>query len=165
MIGTIDEASAFQQVHPQAIYLHEAETYFVRDLDIVKKIAFIEKTNVDYYTQSITETQVKVDREEKSGQWRISPIAFGDVSVTDLTFMFRKIKFGSRDSIGYGKCDLPPQVLETAGMWIEPPGRRPRRGAKVGDGCRPRGCSGYPTSSGRSCPSSSCPTPSISGRR
>jgi len=122
VIGTIDEASAFQQVHPQAIYLHEAETYFVRDLDIDKKIAFIEKTNVDYYTQSITETQVKVDREEKSGQWRICPIAFGDVSVTDLTFMFRKIKFGSRDSIGYGKCDLPPQVLETAGMWIEPPG-------------------------------------------
>ncbi|HSG28756.1 MAG TPA: Zn-binding domain-containing protein, partial [Candidatus Krumholzibacterium sp.] len=121
VIGTIDEASAFQQVHPQAIYLHEAETYFVRDLDIGKKIAFIEKTNVDYYTQSITETQVKVDREEKDGRWRMSRIAFGDVSVTDLTFMFKKIKFGSRDSIGYGKCDLPPQVLETAGMWIVPP--------------------------------------------
>ncbi|MBN2184990.1 MAG: DEAD/DEAH box helicase [Candidatus Krumholzibacteriota bacterium] len=121
VIGTIDEASAFQQVHPQAIYLHEAETYFVRDLDVGKKIAFIEKTNVDYYTQSITETQVKVDREEKNDMWRVSRIAFGDVSVTDLTFMFRKIKFGSRDSIGYGKCDLPPQVLETAGLWLQPP--------------------------------------------
>ncbi|MBN2070537.1 MAG: DEAD/DEAH box helicase [Candidatus Krumholzibacteriota bacterium] len=121
IIGTIDEASAFQQVHPQAIYLHEAETYFVRDLDVEKKIAFIEKTNVDYYTQSITETQVKVDHEEKNSPWRVSRKAFGDVSVTDLTFMFRKIKFGSRDSIGYGKCDLPPQVLETVGMWIEPP--------------------------------------------
>jgi DEAD/DEAH box helicase domain-containing protein len=43
------------------------------------------------------------------------------VSVTSLTFMFRKIKFGSRDSIGYGTCDLPPQVLETAGLWIVPP--------------------------------------------
>ena len=121
VIGTIDEASAFQQVHPQAVYLHEAETYFVRELDVEKKIAFIEKTNVDYYTQSITETQVKVDREEKNGTWRVSRIAFGDVSVTDLTFMFRKIKFGSRDSIGYGKCDLPPQVLETAGLWLQPP--------------------------------------------
>ncbi len=121
VIGTIDGASAFQQVHPQAIYLHEAETYFVRDLDVDKKIAFVEKTNVDYYTQSITETQVKVDREEKSIDWRISRLAFGDVSVTDLTFMFRKIKFGSRDSIGYGKCDLPPQVLETQGLWIVPP--------------------------------------------
>lgn len=121
VIGTIDEASAFQQVHPQAIYLHEAETYIVNDLDTEKRIAFVEKTNVDYYTQSITETQVKVDREEKTGPWRVAERGFGDVSVTDLTFMFRKIKFGSRDSIGFGKCDLPPQVLETAGTWIVPP--------------------------------------------
>jgi DEAD/DEAH box helicase domain-containing protein len=121
VIGTIDEASAFQQVHSQAVYLHEAETYFVRELDIEKKIAFIEKTNIDYYTQSITETQVKVDKEEKNGIWRLCKKAFGDVSVTDLTFMFRKIKFGSRDSIGYGKVDLPPQILETAGTWLTPP--------------------------------------------
>lgn len=121
VIGTIDEASAFQQVHPQAIYLHEAETYFVRDLDTEKKIAFVEKTNVDYYTQSITEVQVKVDREEKSAKWLVSEVSYGDVSVTSLTFMFRKIKFGSRDSIGYGKCDLPAQVLETTGLWIVPP--------------------------------------------
>ena len=40
--------------------------------------------------------------------------------MTSLTFMFRKIKFGSRDSIGYGKCDLPAQVLETTGLWIVP---------------------------------------------
>jgi DEAD/DEAH box helicase domain-containing protein len=121
VIGTIDESSAFQQVHPQAIYLHEAETYFVRDLDTEKRIAFVERTNVDYYTQSITEVQVKVDHEEKRQAWRVSTVAFGDVSVTSLTFMFRKIKFGSRDSIGYGKCELPPQVLETSGMWIVPP--------------------------------------------
>ncbi len=121
VIGTIDESSAFQQVHPQAIYLHEAETYFVNSLDVDKKIAFVEPTNIDYYTQSITETQVKVDREEKARDWRLARVAFGDVSVTSLTFMFRKIKFGSRDSIGYGKCDLPAQVLETAGLWIVPP--------------------------------------------
>jgi DEAD/DEAH box helicase domain-containing protein len=121
VIGTIDEASAFQQVHPQAIYLHEAETYMVDELDTDRKVAMVSRCDVDYYTQSITETQVKVDREEKRDRWRISEIAFGDVSVTDLTFMFRKIKFGSRDSIGYGKCDLPPQILKTAGLWLVPP--------------------------------------------
>ena len=121
VIGTIDEASAFQQVHPQAIYLHEAETYMVDQLDIDRKTAMVSRCDVDYYTQSITETQVKVDREEKREKWRVSELAFGDVSVTDLTFMFRKIKFGSRDSIGYGKCDLPPQILKTAGLWLVPP--------------------------------------------
>ncbi|MDZ7859522.1 MAG: DEAD/DEAH box helicase [Candidatus Krumholzibacteriota bacterium] len=121
VIGTVDEASAFQQVHPDAVYLHQAFTYFVNNLDIDKKVAFVSKCDLDYYTQSITETRVKIDKEEKKDKWKISEIGFGDVSVTDLTFMFRKIKFGSRDSIGYGKCDLPPQILETAGLWIMPP--------------------------------------------
>jgi DEAD/DEAH box helicase domain-containing protein len=34
--------------------------------------------------------------------------------------MFKKIKFGSRDSLGFGALDLPPQTLDTTGMWILP---------------------------------------------
>jgi DEAD/DEAH box helicase domain-containing protein len=52
--------------------------------------------------------------------------------------MFKKIKFGSRDSLGYGSLDLPPLTLLTTGFWIVPPreaygyvreaGRVPREG-------------------------------------
>jgi DEAD/DEAH box helicase domain-containing protein len=45
---------------------------------------------------------------------------WGDLSVTQVTFMFKKIKFGTRDSLGFGALDLPPQTLETTGMWILP---------------------------------------------
>jgi DEAD/DEAH box helicase domain-containing protein len=34
--------------------------------------------------------------------------------------MFKKIKFGSRDSLGFGSLDLPPQTLLTSGMWLVP---------------------------------------------
>ena len=50
----MDELSAFEQIHPEAIYLHDGETYFVSDLQIDKKVAYIEKADVDYFTQSIT---------------------------------------------------------------------------------------------------------------
>jgi DEAD/DEAH box helicase domain-containing protein len=138
VIGTIDGPSAFVEVHPGAIYLHEGETYFVRDLDLEKRIAFVEPVDSDYYTQSITEVQIRIDREELRERWRVSEVIFGDLSVTSVTFMFKKIKFGSRDSIGYGTLDLPPVALETTGMWIVPPaeayryvreaGRVPREG-------------------------------------
>ncbi|MFQ6098788.1 MAG: Zn-binding domain-containing protein, partial [Armatimonadota bacterium] len=48
-------------------------------------------------------------------------LAFGAVRVTALVYMFRKIKFGGRDSIGFGNLDLPPQKLETMATWIMPP--------------------------------------------
>jgi DEAD/DEAH box helicase domain-containing protein len=120
VIGTIDEPGAHQLVHDQAIYMHEAETYFVQRLDLEKKAAFVEKSDMDYYTQSVTEVRVKVDREEMQRPWRDAWVHYGDVSVTHVTFMFRKIKFGSRDSLGYGSLDLPPLTLATTGLWLTP---------------------------------------------
>lgn len=138
VIGTIDEASAHMQVHPEAIYMHGGETYFVSNLDLMKKIAFVEKTDTDYYSQSITEVKIKTEDEELHKKWRLSDAFFGDLSVTSVTFMFKKIKFGSRDSLGYGALDLPPVTLMTSGTWIIPPeeayayvrqsGRVPREG-------------------------------------
>lgn len=120
VIGTIDEPGAFMQLHTQAVYIHHGETYFVTELDLTKKIAFVEKEDTDYYTQSITEVKIKVEKEELKKQWNASDVYWGDMSVTSVTYMFKKIKFGSRDSLGFGALDLPPQTLDTTGMWILP---------------------------------------------
>ena len=120
VIGTIDETSAYMQVHAEAIYMHAGETYFVRELDLEKKIAFVEKIDTDYYTQSITEVKIKIEEEELEKKWRRSECYFGDLSVTSVTYMFKKIKFGSRDSLGFGALDLPAQTLLTNGMWLIP---------------------------------------------
>jgi DEAD/DEAH box helicase domain-containing protein len=120
VIGTIDETSAYMQVHPEAIYMHAGETYFVNTLDLTKKIAFVEKVDTDYYTQSITEVKIKIEQEELEKARQDSECHFGDLSVTSVTYMFKKIKFGSRDSLGFGALDLPPQTLNTSGMWLIP---------------------------------------------
>ncbi|UCG52454.1 MAG: DEAD/DEAH box helicase [Candidatus Latescibacterota bacterium] len=120
VIGTIDETSAHMQVHREAIYMHAGETFFVNELDLVKKIAFVEKVDTDYYTQSMTEVKIKIEEEELEKRWRRSECHFGDLSVTSVTYMFKKIKFGSRDSLGFGALDLPPQTLLTSGMWLIP---------------------------------------------
>lgn len=120
VIGTIDEAGAHMQVHPEAIYMHAGETYFVRSLDLEKKIAFVEKIDTDYYTQSLTEVKIKIEEEELEKKWNRSEVHYGDLSVTQVTYMFKKIKFGSRDSLGFGALDLPPQTLLTSGTWLIP---------------------------------------------
>ena len=120
VIGTMDELSAFEQIHPEAIYLHDGETYFVSDLQVDKKVAYVEKADVDYFTQSIAETRVKIEREDENRKLHDATVAFGDVTVTSLVYMFKKIKFHSRDSIGFGKIDLPSQVMDTAAFWLIP---------------------------------------------
>jgi len=50
VIGQVDRASASWMVHPQAIYLHEGQTYIVEDLDLENSIALLRRTETDYYT-------------------------------------------------------------------------------------------------------------------
>jgi DEAD/DEAH box helicase domain-containing protein len=121
VIGTMDEISALAQLHTHAVYLHGAETFFVENLDLDKKIAFVTKRELDYYTQSIQVSRIMIDETEEETEWRNASIGFGDVTVTTTIPMFKKIKFHSRDSLGFEKLDMPPQSLETVALWLVPP--------------------------------------------
>src|SRR6266540_1072354 len=47
-IGTVDGESALWMVHPGAIYLHEAQSFFVKDLNIEEHIAYLKPIESDY---------------------------------------------------------------------------------------------------------------------
>lgn len=121
VIGTMDEVSALAMLHTHAVYLHGADTYFVESLDFDKKIAFVTKRDLDYYTQSIQTSKIRIDETEDTLSWRNAIVGTGDVTVTTTIPMFKKVKFHSRDSLGFEKLDLPPQSLETVSMWLVPP--------------------------------------------
>jgi DEAD/DEAH box helicase domain-containing protein len=121
VIGTLDELSAYQQLYTEAIYLHDGETYFVKEMNVPQKVSYVEKVDLDYYTQSVTEVQITVSATELEQGWRKAMTGFGEVEVMTKPYLFRKIKFGSRDSIGFGKINLEPQVMETNAFWVIPP--------------------------------------------
>ncbi len=120
VIGTLDEISALSQLHDHAVYLHAADTYFVKKLDLEKKIAFVERKDTDYYTQSVQASQIRIDDKQDEAPGDLSTLGFGDVTVTTSIPMFKKIRFHSRDSLGYEQLELPPQTLETVAMWMAP---------------------------------------------
>lgn len=136
VIGQVDSISAPELVYPGAVYMHEAETYFVEDLDLQNKVAYVRKANVDYYTNAILDASIRitgrqsagvgqrdiVSRQFSSPSSRHSPsVHYGPAVVTWATTGFKKIKFYSLDSIGYGKVNILPQHLETMAFWLVPP--------------------------------------------
>jgi DEAD/DEAH box helicase domain-containing protein len=121
VIGTLDEMSAFFQLHTHAVYLHNGQTYFVDQLDVDRKIATVSQKGLDYYTQAVDETNIKVNDTETEAKWRVSLVCFGEVTVTTMVLMFKKVKFEDRDSIGFENLDLPALPLDTAGCWLIPP--------------------------------------------
>jgi len=138
VIGTMDEVSALSQLHDHAVYLHGADTYFVNKLDLAEKIAFVERRDLDYYTQSVQNSQIRIDETTEQGACGPGTLGFGDVTVTTTIPMFKKIRFHSRDSLGFEQLELPSQTLETVAVWLSPSEEiieaMKREGLVVGEG-------------------------------
>ena len=120
VVGTVDAISALELVYPDAIYLHEGETCFVRELDLEQKVAYVEPRAVDYYTQPVLETQIRVSCELQRRTWRGESVMLGEVTYAWQTVAMKKIRFHSLDAIGYHTLALPKLTLETTGFWFAP---------------------------------------------
>ena len=60
VIGEVDFSSALTTVHPKAIYLHQGEQFHVERMDFDERKAYVKRVSVDYYTDAIRYTQVRV---------------------------------------------------------------------------------------------------------
>ena len=124
VIAEVDFPSALTTVHEKAIYLHGGEQYHVEHLDFKERKAYVKKVDVDYYTDAVRYTQVRVL--EVMDQARVFegrpeiPAAkvHGDVLVRSQVVGFKKIKFFSNENIGAGELELPENEMHTTSYWL-----------------------------------------------
>ena len=125
VIGEVDFISALTTVHEKAIYLHGAEQFHVEHLDFKERKAYVKQVDVDYYTDAIRYTQVRILEiaETAFGLTPDSPRqsnshSHGDVLVRSQVVGFKKIKFFTNENIGSGKLELPENEMHTTSYWI-----------------------------------------------
>ncbi|MDR7420665.1 MAG: DEAD/DEAH box helicase [Armatimonadota bacterium] len=120
-LGTVEEARAFEQVHPGAIYLHQGEAYLVRALDLAARVATVEPTAADYHTQPRTTIDLTVRREHASQPWGPTEIRFGEVEVATQVIGFARKQLFTDTTMDVQPLDLPPQRLQTTALWFAIP--------------------------------------------
>jgi DEAD/DEAH box helicase domain-containing protein len=124
VIGEVDFPSALTALHEKAIYLHGAEQYHVEHLDFKEHKAFVKRVDVDYYTDAMKYTQVRVleaaaDNDAKEEQPGIAARkSHGDVLVRSQVVGFKKIKFFTNENIGFGQLELPENEMHTTSYWL-----------------------------------------------
>src|SRR5713226_1219623 len=119
VIGEVDFSSALTTVHPKAIYIHQGQQYHVERLDFDKRKAYVKRVNVDYFTDAIRYTQVRVlEIAEEEGILGPAGRAHGDVLVRSQVVGFKKIKFFTDENVGSGKLELPENEMHTTAFWL-----------------------------------------------
>jgi DEAD/DEAH box helicase domain-containing protein len=117
-VGTIDGESALWMVHPGAIYLHEAQQFFVQDLNLEDHIARLKPIESDFYTEPVRSTTVEVLSETAHDSIPGGNKKWGDVQVTTQVTAFLKRRWYTHETLGQEPLDLPPTDLQTTGYWL-----------------------------------------------
>ena len=119
VIGEVDFSSALTTVHPKAIYIHQGQQYHVERLDFDKREAYVKPVNVDYFTDAIRYTQVRVlEIAEEESIPGPGARAHGDVLVRSQVVGFKKLKFFTNENVGSGKLELPENEMHTTAFWV-----------------------------------------------
>jgi DEAD/DEAH box helicase domain-containing protein len=114
IIGEVDYSSAFSTLHEKAIYLHQGEEYYVDQLDIPGRRAYVRQVDSDYFTNAITHTKVDILETMES----IAEHNHGEVHVSHQVVGFKKLKFFTMENVGSGDLNLPVQEMHTTSYWI-----------------------------------------------
>ena len=118
VIGEMDQFTAPVLLHEEAVYLHEGAQFHVDRLDWDEKKAYLHPVEVDYYTDALASVTVQVLETFGGPDGAGVTRSHGELKITSLASMFKKIRFHTHENIGAGPIHLPEQTLHTTGYWI-----------------------------------------------
>ncbi len=118
VIGEIDIFAAQTLVHEDAIYMHESAQFHVDRLDWDERKAYVRRVDVDHYTYADRAVTLKPLETFASAPAAGGDRAHGEVMVSSLVSMFKKLKFGTDENLGWGPVHLPEIELQTTAYWL-----------------------------------------------
>lgn len=136
-IGTVDGESASWMVHPGAIYMHEAQQYFVQELNLENHVALLIPVGLDYYTEAQQRSEIQIlsvhaqadlpsPREAPpkgagrggGGEGKVGGKGYGEIQVSTQVTGFKKLRWFTNENLGEEPLDMPPSELQTTGYWL-----------------------------------------------
>jgi DEAD/DEAH box helicase domain-containing protein len=117
-----DESYVFRDLHYGAVYLYEAETYIVEEIDFKARRVFITRANVDFYTQSLKHTEImpiEIIAEKDTGPNNQIKTFFGNVKVEHEYYSYKVIDTLTQEIRSrFPLEDIPIIEFESQALWL-----------------------------------------------
>jgi len=117
----VDYSAAALTLYEGAIHMVQSTPYQVERLDWEGRKAYVTRTYVDYYTDSIDFTRLKVLERFDGCEAGGGDAHHGEVHVVRRVAGYKKIRYYTHENIGYGPVNLPDQELHTTAVWWQLP--------------------------------------------
>jgi len=117
IIAEVDYSSAPLMLYEGAIHMVQSVPYQVERLDWEGRKAYVTRTHVDYYTDAIDYTKLKVLERFDGCIAGSGTCHHGEVHVVRRVAGYKKIRYYTHENIGYGPVTLPDQEMHTSALW------------------------------------------------
>jgi len=121
IIAEVDYSAAALTLYEGAIHMIQSLPYQVERLDWEGRKAYVTRTHVDYYTDAIDYTKLKVLERFDGVVAGMGSAQHGEVHVLRRVSGYKKIRYYTHENIGYGPVNLPDQELHTSAAWWQLP--------------------------------------------
>jgi DEAD/DEAH box helicase domain-containing protein len=118
VLGEVDLFAARVLVHEKAIYLHDSRQYHVDTLDWEERKALVRPVDTDYYTQAELAVTLKPLEVFDSAPRRAGSRQHGEVMISSIATIFKKLKLDTHENVGWGQIHLPEMELHTTAWWL-----------------------------------------------
>jgi DEAD/DEAH box helicase domain-containing protein len=124
VLEELEASRATFTIYDGAIFLHQGDTYLVRDFNPDKHLARVERVKVDWLTSQrdytdIDPVETEAVKRIAHSRWRAY---YGAIRITQVVFGYFKVdaRRGNRilDAV---EVDNPPVVRHSKGMWLDVP--------------------------------------------
>jgi DEAD/DEAH box helicase domain-containing protein len=116
VIGEMDRPSAKEMIFVNAVYIHRGRQYMVEELDIENRKCHVRETEVNYFTDGLVKTDIKVLTEDERINIGSLEGVLSDVLVRTQVTKFKKLKFRTHENIGFGDVILLEEEMQTRSL-------------------------------------------------
>lgn len=129
-LETVDQKYAYSRLYPAALYLHQRQTYFVEELDLGAKVAWVVPQNpkqLNYYTEAREHSEVVILGKQFARPLTIATdfvlvLQRGGIMAHWEMRGFRKKAKDDHRTLDTIDLTLPPIKYSTHGLWMDIPG-------------------------------------------
>ena len=121
IIAEVDYSAAALTLYEGAIHMIQSVPFQVERLDWEGRKAYVTRTHVDYYTDAIDYTKLKVLERFDGVRAGDGSAQHGEVHVVRRVPGYKKIRYYTHENIGYGPVNLPDQEMHTTALWWQLP--------------------------------------------
>lgn len=119
LIGTIGGGKLFHECHQGAIYLHRARQYVITNIDFAKKEVQALAVKANYFTQPTVHKDTEILSCLETTVLKNFRVRLGRLRVREQVVGYQRKRIQGQIPLSTHTLDLPPEIFETIGFWIE----------------------------------------------